>query len=186
MIKRSPYVLVYKLILIPTAAEEIESELNKDEIQPLGASRLSAPRNLSAVANAQGWLLHWQHPQQGLNGLRLYTVRWWKEPEHMLVGTAETLESYYQLRHLKEESTFMVQVHAMSNDGELVASPELLIEVPSHRKMRALVIGSTVGILFLVCALCAFLYVKRSCLRHLVAGGGSGDHIKDSDKMNNT
>ncbi|XP_037816423.1 protein borderless [Lucilia sericata] len=166
---------------------------------------LSAPWNLSAINNQQGWLLHWEHPQQGLDMLRLYTVRWWKEPEHHLVGTVETFDNFYQLRHLKEDSTFKVRVLAISADGDQVPSGELIIEVPSQRKMRALLIGSSIGVAFLLCALVAFLYVKRSCLLHLFTGdiGSAGkdvgindgsiedgcdssEHTHDTEKINNT
>lgn len=166
---------------------------------------LSAPWNLSAINNQQGWLLHWEHPKQGLDMLRLYTVRWWKEPEHHLVGTVETFDNFYQLRHLKEDSTFKVRVLAISADGDQVPSSELVIEVPSQRKMRALLIGSSIGVAFLLCALVAFLYVKRSCLLHLFTGdiGNAGkdvgyndgsiedgcdssEHTHDTDKINNT
>ncbi|XP_075152898.1 borderless isoform X2 [Haematobia irritans] len=155
-----------------------------------GGNSLSAPWNLSAINNQQGWLLHWEQPLHGLDILRLYTVRWWKEPEHHLVGTVETFDNFYQLRHLKEDSIFTVQVLAISHDGVQVPSNELRIEVPSHRKMRALLIGSSIGIAFLLCALIAFLYVKRNCLRHLFSGtvmddgddGGSGmDDGVDTD-----
>lgn len=135
---------------------------------------LGAPWNLSIIDTPQGWLLHWEHPTQGLETLRLYTVRWWKEPEHFLIGTAETFDNFYQLRHLKEDVTFKIQVVAVGADARQVASPELLLEVPSQRKVRALIIGSSVGIIFLLCALCAFLYVKRSCLRHLFSRGNEG------------
>lgn len=144
--------------------------------------RLSPPWNLTAVSNQQGWLVHWEHPQQGLDMLRLYTVYWWKEPEHHLVGTAETFDNFYQLRHFKEDSKFMIQVAAISADGENIKGQEITIEVPSHRKMRALLIGSSVSVAFLLCALIAFLYVKRSCLRHLFTGtvpSGSGDEDDD-------
>lgn len=149
---------------------------------PSGSGSLSAPWNLSAINNQQGWLLHWEHPLYGLDMLRLYTVRWWKEPEHHLVGTVETFDNFYQLRHLKEDSTFTIQVLAISNDGDQVPGTELRIEVPSHRKMRALLIGSSIGIAFLVCALIAFLYVKRNCLRHLF----SGTVMEDGDEVGST
>ncbi|EDW77650.2 uncharacterized protein Dwil_GK24612 [Drosophila willistoni] len=131
---------------------------------------VGAPWNLSAINNQQGWLLNWEHPIQGLEALRLYIVRWWKVPEHFLIGQAETFDNFYQLRHLKEDATFKVQVLAVGSDAQEVPGDVLLIDVPSQRKTRALIIGSSVGILFLLCALCAFLYVKRSCLRHLFAG----------------
>lgn len=150
------------------------------------ASSISAPWNLTATNNVQGWLVHWQPPKRGSESVRLYTVRWWKEPEHFLIGTIETFDNFYQLRHLKEDAIFQIQVIATSINGEQVASDVLTIEVPSHRKTRALLIGGTVGIVFLLCALVAFLYVKRSCLRHLFASGDSDGDAKDSEKMNNT
>ncbi|KAL9929288.1 protein borderless isoform X2 [Glossina fuscipes] len=172
---------------------------------PPQANSLSEPWNLSAINNQQGWLLHWEHPVDGLDLLRHYTVRWWKEPEHHLVGTVETFDNYYQLRHLKEGATFKIQILALSMDGEQIPSSILMIQVPSHRKTRILLIGSSVGVAFLLCALIAFLYVKRSCLFHLFSGGindvngGDGaacstsiddgddsEHSHDIEKINNT
>ncbi|XP_053958172.1 protein borderless [Anastrepha ludens] len=176
-----------KTLRFSTQQSSIESnEANTlHESNPL-ASSISPPWNLTATNNVQGWLLHWQHPKRGSESVRLYTVRWWKEPEHFLIGTIETFDNFYQLRHLKEDAIFKIQVIATSINGEQVAGDVLTIEVPSHRKTRALLIGSTVGIIFLLCALVAFLYVKRSCLRHLFVSGGNDDDTKDSEKMNNT
>lgn len=116
-----------------------------------------------------------------MEGLRLYAVRWWKEPEHFLIGHAETFDNYYQLRHLKEDTLFKVQVLAVGTETQQsVPSHELLIDVPSQRKVRALIIGSSVGVIFLLCALCAFLYVKRSCLRHLFAKDSSASEDEDT------
>lgn len=163
----------------PIRAEDFDAQqLQHDDLDQMPTSAtaggLGAPGNLTAVSNQQGWLLHWEHPTQGLEGLRLYAVRWWKEPEHFLIGHAETFDNFYQLRHLKEDTTFKVQVLAVGTNTHLsVPSHELLIDVPSQRKVRALIIGSSVGVIFLLCALCAFLYVKRSCLRHLFAGDSS-------------
>uniref|UniRef100_A0A1B0C3V2 Fibronectin type-III domain-containing protein n=1 Tax=Glossina palpalis gambiensis TaxID=67801 RepID=A0A1B0C3V2_9MUSC len=138
---------------------------------PAQANSLTEPWNLSAINNQQGWLLHWEHPVDGLDLLCHYTVRWWKEPEHHLVGTVENFDDYYQLRHLKEGATFKIQILALSVHGEQIPRNILMIQVPSHRKTRILLIGSSVGVTFLLCALIASLYVKRSCLFHLFSGG---------------
>ncbi|XP_030380497.1 protein borderless [Scaptodrosophila lebanonensis] len=153
---------------------------------------VNAPWNLSATQNSQGWLLHWEH----IVTHHLYEVKWWKEPEHFLIGTAETFDNFYQLRHLKEDTSFKIQVLAITTNEDYISSADLLINVPSQRKMRAFVIGSSVGIIFLLCALCAFLYVKRSCLLHLFARGreetsidedtaesGDSEHERDTKKI---
>ncbi|XP_030565009.1 protein borderless isoform X1 [Drosophila novamexicana] len=158
----------------PLRGEDFDAEHLQHQQSVPSIGGLGAPWNLSIIDTPQGWLLHWEHPTQGLETLRLYTVRWWKEPEHFLIGTAETFDNFYQLRHLKEDVTFKIQVVAVGADARQVDSPELLLEVPSQRKVRALIIGSSVGIIFLLCALCAFLYVKRSCLRHLFSRGNEG------------
>ncbi|KAM8718185.1 hypothetical protein ACLKA7_004832 [Drosophila subpalustris] len=160
--------------------EDFDAQHLPHQQQQSQSGSLGAPWNLSIINNAQGWFLHWEHPTQGLESLRLYTIRWWKEPEHFLIGTAETFDNFYQLRHLKEDATFKIQVLAVGSDSNQVASPELILDVPSQRKTRALIIGSSVGIIFLLCALCAFLYVKRSCFQHLFAkrdieGASAGD-----------
>ncbi|ALC38084.1 CG16857, partial [Drosophila busckii] len=149
-------------------------QLPHQQGQSNAAGNLGAPWNLSIHNNQQGWLLVWEHPTQGLETLRLYTVRWWKEPEHFMVGSAETFDNFYQLRHLKEDTMFKIQVLAVGAQNQNVASPELILDVPSKRKLRALIVGSAVGVIFLLCALCAFLYVKRSCLRNLFNRGNDG------------
>lgn len=142
-----------------------EPEQFHDPIPP--SSKIGPPRNLTALENSHGYLLHWDPPIHGLDALRLYVIRWWREPEHYLIGSAETIDTYYQLRHLKEDATYKVQISSQSLNGDQEASNELELVVPSHRKMRAVVIGSAVGVIFLVTAFCAFLYVKRSCFQHL-------------------
>ncbi|KAI8035411.1 protein borderless isoform X2 [Drosophila gunungcola] len=167
----------------PIRAEDFDAQQLQHDLGQVTAPAggLGAPWNLTAISNQQGWLLHWEHPVQGLEGLRLYAVRWWKEPEHFLIGHAETFDNFYQLRHLKEDTLFKVQVMAVGTNTQLsVPSHELLIDVPSQRKVRALIIGSSVGVIFLLCALCAFLYVKRSCLRHLFAKDSSAGEDEDT------
>ncbi|KAH8260381.1 hypothetical protein KR026_010586, partial [Drosophila bipectinata] len=170
----------------PIRADDFDAQQLQHELGQIptsaAAGGLGAPWNITAVSNQQGWLLHWEHPTQGLESLRLYAVRWWKEPEHFLIGHAETFDNFYQLRHLKEDTTFKVQVLAVgTNNQQAVPSHELVIDVPSQRKVRALIIGSSVGVIFLLCALCAFLYVKRSCLRHMfVRGSSAGDPDEDT------
>lgn len=145
---------------------------------------------MSIIPNQQGWLLHWEHPSKNVEKLRHYTVNWWKEPEHFLLGTSETFDNFYQIRQLKEEALYKIQVIANSVDGEQIPSQILDLEVSSHRKVKALLIGSSVCIIFLLCALAAFLYVKRSCLQHLFTGtlpetACSGDsETGDDNSMN--
>ncbi|XP_023166123.2 protein borderless [Drosophila hydei] len=153
----------------PQGADFDAQQLQHQQSRPSTIGGLGAPWNLSVLSTPQGWLLHWEHPTVGLETLRHYSVRWWKEPDHFLIGTAETFDNFYQLRQLKEDVSFKIQVLAVGAENQEVASPELFLEVPSQRKVRALIIGSSVGVIFLLCALCAFLYVKRSCLLHLFA-----------------
>lgn len=146
-----------------------EPEQFQDPLPP--SPRMGPPRNLTALENSHGYLLHWDPPAHGLESLRLYVIRWWREPEHYLIGSAETIDTYYQLRHLKEDAIYKVQISSQSISGGQEPSNELELVVPSHRKMRAVVIGSAVGVIFLVTAFCAFLYVKRSCFRHFKSNG---------------
>lgn len=42
-----------------------------------------------------GFVVSWDSPEYGLETLRVYLVRWYREPGHFLHGTAETRENYY-------------------------------------------------------------------------------------------
>lgn len=164
---------------------------------------LSAPWNLTATRNRQGWLLHWEHPVSGLELLRHYSLHWWREPEHYLVGSVETFDNYHQLRQLKESSDYSFQAVALGADDSQIASDILYLTVTSNRKSRFLIIASSLSIVLLLGGLVAFLYVKRSCLKHFFAGGrtnmndddacgGSLDdaadslHSQDIEKTHNT
>lgn len=174
--------------------------------EPAGWSEdrsLSSPWNLTATHNRQGWLLHWEHPISGLELLRHYNLQWWREPEHHLVGSVETSDNFYQLRQLKEAAAYSFQAVALGEDGSQVASDILTLTVTS-RKSRVLLIASCLSVILLLSGLAAFLYVKRSCLKHFFAGGrtninndddaceGSLDyaadslHSQDVEKTHNT
>lgn len=60
-------------------------------------AQIGPPRNLTVTRTEAGdeFVVSWYPPEYGLDTLRVYIVRWHREPGHFLHGTAETLETYY-------------------------------------------------------------------------------------------
>lgn len=60
-------------------------------------SQIGPPRNVSVVEkpSADGWVVSWDAPDYGLETLRVYVVRWFREPGHFFHGSAETRDLYY-------------------------------------------------------------------------------------------
>lgn len=60
-------------------------------------SQIGPPRNVSVAEKptGDGFVVSWDPPEYGLETLRVYLVRWYREPGHFLHGTAETREHYY-------------------------------------------------------------------------------------------
>lgn len=60
-------------------------------------SQIGPPRNVSVQAKPDGgeYVVSWDQPDYGLETLRVYVVRWYREPGHYFHGSAETRELYY-------------------------------------------------------------------------------------------
>lgn len=60
-------------------------------------SQIGAPRNVTVQPkpNGDGYVVSWDQPDYGLDTLRVYVVRWYREPGHFFHGSAETRELYY-------------------------------------------------------------------------------------------
>lgn len=60
-------------------------------------SQIGPPRNLTVNQTSAGdeFVVSWQPPEYGVENLRLYVIRWYREPGHFLHGSAETSNHYY-------------------------------------------------------------------------------------------
>lgn len=60
-------------------------------------SQIGPPRNLTVNQTSAGdeFVVSWLPPEYGIENLRLYVIRWYREPGHFLHGSAETRNHYY-------------------------------------------------------------------------------------------
>lgn len=58
-------------------------------------SQIGPPLNLSVSIKPDGFLVSWDSPEYGQDMLSLYVVRWFLQPEHKLIGKAETRNTFY-------------------------------------------------------------------------------------------
>lgn len=67
----------------------------RDEVHNF--AQIGPPRNVSVEPkpSGDGYVVSWEPPDYGLESLRVYLVRWYREPGHYLYGTAETRDNYY-------------------------------------------------------------------------------------------
>lgn len=61
-------------------------------------AQIGPPRNVTVEQTDAGdeFVVTWYPPEYGLETLRVYVVRWFREPGHLLIGSAETRETYYK------------------------------------------------------------------------------------------
>lgn len=61
-------------------------------------AQIGPPRNVTVQQTDVGdeFVVTWYPPEYGLETLRVYVVRWFREPGHLLMGSAETRETYYK------------------------------------------------------------------------------------------
>lgn len=61
-------------------------------------AQVGPPRNVTVEQTDVGdeFVVSWLPPEYGLETLRVYVVKWYREPGHFLTGTAETRENYYK------------------------------------------------------------------------------------------
>lgn len=73
-------------------------------------AQIGPPRNVSVEQTDAGdeFVVSWYPPEYGLEFLRVYVVKWWKEPGHFLMGTAETRDTYYKGNYLNPLSTNII------------------------------------------------------------------------------
>lgn len=60
-------------------------------------AQIGVPRNLTVnqTSTSNEFVASWNPPEFGEENLKLYVVRWWREPGHILQGVAETRNLYY-------------------------------------------------------------------------------------------
>lgn len=149
-------------------SEELEEKQISDYVNSHQAPQtvsIGPPRNFFIMERKDGYILTWDPPEIGLDQLRIYIIRWWLEEDTKLYGSAETIETFYLIRHLREDSTYRVQVATLSITDDQSGSDVLEIKVPAHRKMRAITIGTTVVIIFIIAIVFVFYYLKRRFCR---------------------
>lgn len=67
------------------------------------------------------------------------------------------------VKHLNEDHVYTFQVFSLSNTDYQAGSNEFEILVPPYRRIRAIAIGTTCGLLLILTASAVFLYVKKRC-----------------------
>lgn len=156
-------------------------------------SQVGPPRNVTVQPKPDGdaYVVSWDAPDYGLDTLRVYVVRWYREPGHYFHGSAETRELYYEggsimasidehqqqcaltypcsqyftVHPLLEDQLYTFQVFSLSNTDYQVGSNEFELLVPPYRRMRAIAIGATVTLLVLLGASAVYIYTKKRCFR---------------------
>ncbi len=81
-------------------------------------SQIVPPRNVTVTEKptGDGFVVSWDPPEYGIETLRVYLVRWYREPGRFLHGTAETRELYYTgnisiIRHIKTDRTNFFEIY---------------------------------------------------------------------------
>lgn len=154
-------------------------------------SQIGPPHNVTVVekSTGDGYVVGWDAPDYGLETLRVYVVRWYREPGHYFHGSAETRELYYEsesierivirnicyllncfcaVNSLIEDQVYTFQVFSLSNTDYQAGSNEFELHVPPYRRMRAIAIGATTGLLVLLTASAVFIYTKKRCFNPYV------------------
>lgn len=67
------------------------------------------------------------------------------------------------MKYLPEDETFNFQVFALSVTDYLAGSNEFEIIVPPYRRVRAIAIGSTIGLIILLTIASIYVYTKKRC-----------------------
>ncbi|XP_031624013.1 protein borderless isoform X4 [Contarinia nasturtii] len=129
-------------------------------------AQIGPPRNLTVHQTDAGdeFVASWYAPEYGNETLRVYVLRWFREPGHFLTGTAETRETYYKVRYLMENELYSFQVFSLSTTDYQAGSNEFDIRIPPYRiRMRVIAICITLIILFMLVFAAIFIYAKKRC-----------------------
>lgn len=66
---------------------------------------------------------------------------------------------------MAEDETYSFQVYALSVADYLSGSNEYEIIVPPYRRVRAIVIGTTLSLVLVLTAASIYIYKKKSCFQ---------------------
>ncbi|CAD6233973.1 GSCOCG00007436001-RA-CDS [Cotesia congregata] len=124
---------------------------------------LEPPQNLKVQVTAEGYLVTWDPPSNA--NIKLYVVRWFRgSTDEHLHGRAETTDTFYLIKSLEEESSYIFEVSAMSQSDDVATSEQFTLEVPAYRRNRAISMGIVAGVGFLAASLAAIWWSrKRFC-----------------------
>uniref|UniRef100_U5ETE2 Putative neuronal cell adhesion molecule n=1 Tax=Corethrella appendiculata TaxID=1370023 RepID=U5ETE2_9DIPT len=142
-----------------------EPEQLRDPIIPF--SQIGPPRNVTVQRKSDNYVVEWEKPEYGIDTLRLYLIRWWIEPQHILSGQEETSETYYILDNLDEDEMYRFQVFALSYSNYTAGSNEFDIFIYPYRRVKAMTISGVVAILICLSIVGVLLYMKRNRIKKL-------------------
>lgn len=83
----------------PKASEYFTDSPDLSLVEPvMHFAQIGPPRNVTVEQTDAGdeFVVSWYPPEYGLETLRVYVVRWFREPSHLLIGSAETRDTYYK------------------------------------------------------------------------------------------
>lgn len=74
--------------------------------------QIGPPQNLTVTETSVSgeFVASWDPPEHGMDSLRVYIVRWYREPGHYLHGSAETRENYYKGTYDATINTYYVLI----------------------------------------------------------------------------
>lgn len=58
-------------------------------------SQIGSPQNITVNSNVDGYIVKWLNPEDGINNLRLYRVKWWKNNNFEEICAGETSENNF-------------------------------------------------------------------------------------------
>lgn len=75
-------------------------------------AQIGPPRNVTVQQSDAGdeFVVSWYPPDYGLDTLRVYVVRWFREPGHFLMGSAETRNNYYNGKPNRNDRTLRISI----------------------------------------------------------------------------
>ncbi|XP_015108943.1 protein borderless isoform X1 [Diachasma alloeum] len=127
-------------------------------------TNVEPPRNVRVQVTGEGYLVTWEPPVDGKDMIKSYTVRWFRDPAETLYGRAETVDTFYLVKTLEEDTSYIFEVSAISRTEDVATSEQFTLEVPAYRRNRAISMGIVAGIGFLAAALATIWWArKRFC-----------------------
>lgn len=135
----------------PTHQYQRKSETEVDHI--------NSPRNINVALTSEGWLVTWDPPDNGVEYVDHYTVRW--SQGKLPAGSADTTNTFFLVKDLEEDETYHFQVFVVSKNDSQAESSKFLVHTPSYRKVRAVSLGLGLGFIFLIALVLIAWFVRR-------------------------